>query len=210
LEGVRGKILGVNILKEGYVYTKDSYKSFEYAAFFQDNFHVPDKAAPVVFRLQRLLGAEPVYVYRAEGAGTPDGTETVLNIQHGRFGAAGDIAFSVERASDADSSGAIFTITVRGLNGNQVFVTEEEFPFLAPDGGYLDVIRIRAIADPTNAGFTNNLKLYVKIQGGQYAYAGMEVALLNAGTKVRYSGGVRYNEKWSRNLEFDHRKWINR
>lgn len=55
LVGVQGKRLGLTqIYKDGYyLVTNDMRHSFEYAAFFEENYHQPDAKTPVVFRLRK-------------------------------------------------------------------------------------------------------------------------------------------------------------
>lgn len=209
VSGVQGKRLGVAITKEGYWYTRDSGRSFEYAEFFDDQFHTPDKTHPVVFRLQKLMGAEPVYVFPVSGRTTPDGPALWLNVEQGKFEPTGDFSFAVSLGDKKTRMGQEYTIVVQAWNGATFAPTSEEFPFLAPEEGYQKELTVHQVADDPNYQLRRNIKLYAKLPGGRYAFVGMDVALIPGGD-VLLSGGVRYNEKWSKNLEFDHRKWINR
>src|ERR1035437_3096764 len=68
ITGIQGRRLTVSIRKEGYVYVgKDSIKSFEYAEFFDDLFHVPDPNNAVIFRLHKVMETEPLYLFGPSG-----------------------------------------------------------------------------------------------------------------------------------------------
>jgi len=208
--GAHGKGLNVSVRKQGYLPTRNAGGGFEYASFSDDMFHVPEKGSPVVFRLQKLIGAESVYVFRAETMAKPNSPPVILNVEMGKFTDEGNLSFAVEFGGERTDTGPAYTIRVTGLNGTELLPTTEEFPFFAPEQGYQGSFVLQQPARRENYEATKSLKFYVKLAGGRYAFVGMEIALSSQGTEVRLSGGVRYNDKWSQNLEFDHRKWLNR
>ena len=53
LDGVQGKRLQVRLKKDGYYTNADNPLSFEYASFFEPNYHNPDRQNPVIFRLRK-------------------------------------------------------------------------------------------------------------------------------------------------------------
>jgi hypothetical protein len=61
LRGVRGKSLIVDVSKSGYLSGKGGRATFEFAAFFEPFFYIPDSSTPVVFRLWKLGDSEPMY-----------------------------------------------------------------------------------------------------------------------------------------------------
>lgn len=212
LQGARGKILGVNILKEGYLYTEESSKSFEYAAFFQENFHVPDQAQPVVFRLQKLMGAEPMLKY-ITNTEIPVRVEPVLlNVETGKLGSEGDLAFNVSVGSNRGQYGPNFTLTIRALGGASFAFSEEEFIFNAPESGYRQEVVFNKLSSEPNYSRTQSYRIYVKTRSGKYAAVTGEITIregLSEG-KAGFHAIVYHNPSGSRNLEFDHRKWLNR
>jgi hypothetical protein len=209
LQGARGKLLGVNIVKIGYIHTRDSIKSFEYAAFFQDNFHVPDPAHPVVFRLQKLVDGEPYYEYPIYGNFPANGEFVRLNIADGKLGQSGELAIGV-RLEGSSERGPSYVVTVEARDGAGILATKDEFPFLAPETGYQNRLVVRQ--DPATPNYERSavLKLFLTLPGGRYAYVGVTVQIWDDARKVALSGGVRFTENWTRNLESDHRKKINR
>ena len=108
IKGIQGKGISVDILKDGYTYTRNSHGSFEYAAFYQDNFHVPDPNNPVVFRLHKTMEAEPLYEFSPYGYITPGGSPLILNIENGKIVAQGDLAFSVALGPETNRYGSDF------------------------------------------------------------------------------------------------------
>ncbi|MEJ0089790.1 MAG: hypothetical protein WDM80_08615 [Limisphaerales bacterium] len=93
MKNVQGKILGVFLSKSGYIFGHNSQGDFEYASFYQDNFHVPDPNHPVLFHLQKLTGAEPMYKYLPYGEIPLRGSPLVLDVKKGKVSSTGDLAF---------------------------------------------------------------------------------------------------------------------
>lgn len=209
LTGENGKRMTVDIMRQGYLPTRQSFQSFEYAEFFNELFHVPDLNQPVVFRMQKLMGTEPFYVYPFNGKTTPDGSALWLNVEQGTFARTGDLSFAVSLGQEKNRIGPEYVVIVQAWNGAMLMPTSEEFPFLAPEEGYQSTLRLPQWASDSNYQKQTNLKFYVKLPGGRYAFVGVEVNVIPGGDVV-LNGAVRYNEKWSKNLEFDHGKWINR
>ena len=212
LKGARGKILGVNILKEGYLYTKESSKSFEYAAFFQENFHVPDLTQPVVFRLQKLMGAEPMLKYITNTEIAVRAETVLLNVETGKLGREGDLAFSVSVGSNRGRYGPDYTLTIRTLGSASFAFSEEEFMFNAPESGYRQEVVFNKLSSDPNYSLTQSYRFYVKTRSGKYAVVTGEITIregLSEG-KAGFHTIIYHNPSGSRNLEFDHRKWLNK
>jgi hypothetical protein len=209
LKNIQGKRLGVQVSKDGYLSTRDWTKSFEYAAFFEGIFHIPDPNKPVIFRLQKLLGAEPTYVYRVHTTAKANGASLRLSVEKGAFDSAGEFEFS-SRLVERGPKGPEYTVTVQARNGASLAPTTEEFPFLAPEMGYQPTLTLHRTPDDSNYQLTDDLKFYARLADGRFAYVGMEITVVPGSDEIRFYGGLRRNVNWSRNLEFDHRKWINR
>lgn len=205
----KGKHMSVFVSKDGYLPTRESKGGYEYAAFHEPQFHVPDKAAPVVFRLQRLMESEPYYEFPVYGRFPADGTPIRLSLADGKLGAGGELLYRV-KLEETGKQEPGYSVVVEATDGIEIAATSEEFPFLAPESDY--VSRLEVHQRPGNPDYHNPtvLKLYVKLPGGKYAYVGTTATLWVTNREVALSGGVRYNERWSRNLEADHHKRINR
>lgn len=212
LQGARGKTLGVNIVKEGYLNTEESHNSFEYAAFFQENFLVPDQARPVVFRLQKLMGAEPMLKYITNTEIAVRVEPVLLNVETGKLGSEGDLAFSVIVGSGRGQYGPDYTLTIRANGGASFALSDEEFMFNAPESGYRRVVVYNRLSSAPNYSLTQPYRFYVKTRSGKYASVTGEITIregLSEG-KAGFHAIIYHTPSGSRNLEFDHRKWLNR
>ena len=212
LIGEKGKRLTVDILKRGYLPTKQSFQSFEYAAFFEDIFYVPDRNHPVVFRLQKLTGAEPMLKYLTNIEFTIGGAPVVLNVETGKIDETGDIAVTAAVVGDGSRNGPDYTITLRALNGAGFAFSDEEFMFLAPESGYRSEETFTQLTSRVGYNLVRTARFYVRTRSGKFAAVGLETTLYDwkNGGKAGFHTLVYYNPSGSRNLEFDQRKMINR
>jgi len=209
--GVRGKSLGIAVRKDGYVLTRESGGSFEYAEFSNDRFHVPDREKPAVFRLQKLLGAEPMikYITNAEVAVGP--SPVLLNVETGKLGTDGDLSFSILTGAKRQY-GPDFTIMLTAVNGAAFAFSEEEFMSNAPEAGYQTAAVFNKLASAPNYNRVQPYRLYLKTRSGKYAAVTGEITIregLSEG-KAGFHAIIYHNPSGSRKLEFDHRKWLNR
>jgi len=210
ITGIQGKGISVDILKEGYDSTKNSQGDFEYAAFYQDDFHIPDPNNPVVFRLHKTMEAEPLYEFSPHGYITPGGSPLILNIESGKIVAQGDLAFSVALGPETNRYGSDFIVTMRGLNGAGFAFSDEEFLSHAPGSGYRDIFTVTHKVNDPNYRPEQILRFYVRTGNGKYASVGARIIMWGDFSKADFEAGVYFNPSGSRNLEFDQNKWINR
>lgn len=209
--GIRGKGLDASIRKEGYLPTGHSKGWFEYAAFFDEKFHVPSRENPVVFRLQKLTGAEPMLKFITNAEVDVGPSPVVLNVETGKLGTDGDLSFSILTGAKGQY-GPDFTITLTAVNGAAFAFSEEEFMSNAPEAGYQTAAVFNKLASAPNYNRVQPYRLYVKTRSGKYAAVTGEITIregLSDG-KAGFHAIVYHNPSGSRNLEFDHRKWINR
>lgn len=210
LKGVQGKRLSIDILKEGYDRTHNSFGSFEYAAFFNDNFYVPDPNNPVIFHLHKTLEAEPLYVFSPYGYITQGGEPLILNVEKGKVTTQGDLAFSVTLGAETNRNGSDFIVTMQGLNGTGFVFSNEEFLSKAPESGYQNTFTITHKINVPNYKPEQVLRFYVRTGTGKYASVGVKIKLWGDFSKADFEAGIHFNPSGSRNLEFDQNKWINR
>lgn len=210
ITGIQGKGLSVDIFKDGYSRTDNSQGDFEYAAFYQDDFHVPDPNNPVIFRLQKLMGAEPMCKFLPYGDITIGGVPLTLNVENGKVAAQGDLAFFIVLGTETNRHGSDFTVVVQGLNGTGCIFSDEEFLFMAPEKGYQSTLSVNVKVDDPKYSPFQELRFYVRTGTGKYAAITAKVNLWNNWTGAGFSAIVYFNPSGSRNLEFDQNKWINR
>jgi hypothetical protein len=132
LSGAKGKNLGVEVRKEGYKhYFTGTQFSFEYAAYSEKSFHVPDRNNPVIFRLRKNRKTEPLIK-----------REVTLPI------AIGSPATFAMDPKNPDAPKVVFELLTNAqirdkqwsarisVPGGGLQATLEEFPFEAPESGY--------------------------------------------------------------------------
>jgi Carboxypeptidase regulatory-like domain len=207
--GIQGKRLVVTVYKEGYLHAKSGIQGFEYAAFYESNFYVPDPNNPVIFRMQKLLGAEPMYKFIPDGE-IALGQPLILNVEKGKVAAQGNLAISVEVGTETNHYGSDFIVNMEGLNGASFAFSDEEFLFNAPDSGYRSVFSVTHKVNAPNYHPEQPLRFYIRTGAGKYAAVEMEITMKNDLSKAHFLAIVYYNPSGSRNLEFDQNKWINR
>jgi len=210
LKDVQGKRLSIDILKEGYDRTHNSFGSFEYAAFFNDNFYVPDPNNPVIFHLHKTTEAEPLYVFSPYSYITPGGEPLILYVEKGKIVAQGDLSFSVALGAETNRYGSDFIVTMQGLNGAGFVFSDEEFMSQAPESGYQKTFTVIHKINVPNYKPEQVLRFYVKTGTGKYASVGVKIKLWGDFSKADFEAGIHFNPSGSRNLEFDQNKWINR
>jgi hypothetical protein len=209
ITGIRGKRLVIDVTKEGFLRTPTSRGSYEYAAFHEELFHVPDRDNPVVFHLQKLIGAEPMLKYLPNGHFSI-GEEVFLNVESGKFGQAGDLGIRVTSDSDQASATDGYSVVIRAESGAGFVMSEEPFMFKAPDSGYESEMTYNETAK--GAGSTRVVKasFYARSRSGKFASVELELHYLPKWNEVNFIAVIYFNPSGSHNLEFDQRKWLNR
>jgi hypothetical protein len=206
---IQGKGITISVSKIGYESESDWIQSFEYAAFYQDNFHVPDQNNPVLFHLHKLLGAEPMYQFEANSEITFDRPPVMLDVATGKFAQNGDFSFSL-RLDGRNEKEPDYTLQLGAQNNAGFILTTERFPFNAPENGYQTVMSIHQKAGETNYNSRQTFHFYAKSHDGKYGVVWFEVNVPRIGDTASCNATIRYNPSGSRNLEFDQNKWINR
>ena len=199
LTGAVGKALTVQVRKEGYKhYFSKNQSSFEYAMFAEPKYHEPNQAKPVIFVLRKNREAEPLIVRKNQ--------ETELKLGESRsftIGPSG-AAIIVERLAGEDSKARGWNARVR-VPGGGLVLTTDEFPFEAPESGYVEAIEITGETPhpPVWMGDRGAL-FFVKTPQG---YSRVTVHYVPSMTWV-YVDSLFNPKPGSRNLEFDPSKVI--
>jgi hypothetical protein len=143
LKGVRGKMLVIEIRKDGY-YTssKDNQFTFEYANPYEKNYHEADASKPVVFHLKRK-GVPAGVLSRYVKVPLPtDGSPVRFDLLTGKVSESGPLEVrSWKSAKDPVTGFADWRVLLKVQEGGLVETTEE-FPFLAPENGYTNTIEL--------------------------------------------------------------------
>jgi hypothetical protein len=210
ITGIQGRRLTVSIRKEGYVYVgKDSIKSFEYAEFFDNLFHVPDPNNAVIFRLHKVMETEPLYLFGPSGMIVAD-IPLSIDVASGKIVENGDFTFTIKLGKERGEFGPDYDISLEAHGGAGFVLTDEDFPSLAPEDGYRTTLTMQIKASDPDYQLSQNIRFYAKTRSGKYALIGVVISAPRTGAKGDFEAGIRYNPNGSRNMEFDQKNWINR
>jgi hypothetical protein len=207
LEGVQGKRLQVRVNKDGYYSNPQNPFTFEYAAFFEPNYHKPDRDKPVIFRLRKKGDVSKELIVRESLIGiTPNGSLHYIDLRTAQKASNGDIAISITRAARRDAGKYDWSLTIEGVNGAGLIESNEEFMFEAPEEGYLAHYKYRF--DVNSPDWQNQLRRNYFVRSGDGSvYARIEVKAM---PKYQDSAAVRVrffvNPTGSRNLEYQPNK----
>lgn len=208
LVGPKGKALTVNVFKNGY-HTSGGRggRGFEYAAFFEGNFHRPDRERPVIFRLTKKLDPEPLIARHVSEDLSYDGGAYYYDLQRGTVDrdvpASESLKFSFERSQSPQGKSFDWKVQVEAVNGN-LQETKDEFAQLAPEDGYAAVWQDSSVA--TAQPFRRSAQARFYVHTGDNRYARVDVELVhpnerNLGPNVTISSFL--NPSGSHNLEID-------
>ncbi len=161
LEGATGKGLLIAVRKEGYkpYFSKNQF-SFEYAMFADPNYHIPDKAHPVIFVLRKNRETEALIAHLNQEAELAPGQKKAFSI------GPGDAAVLVERLPNIGNGPGGWAARV-SVPGGGLVISTEEFPFEAPESGYSPVVEVtdKTPKPPTWSG-DNGAAFFVKTPKG--------------------------------------------
>ena len=197
----RGKVLTVQVTKDGYY----AYKAFPVGFFYagaNQNF-VPDAANPVVFRLKKKGTAEPLVQAEGKFSVPRNGTPVEIDLHTGKQVPTGQGHFRVECWTEEPKA--------RGLNynwkcritvpGGGLLVSTNQFDFQAPQAGYAELEEIdMPILLNEQWARTAKRNYFLKLNNGRYARASFEMISFN---NHFFKIGAFINPSGSRNLEFD-------
>jgi hypothetical protein len=209
LKNVRGKRLSVHVEKVGYVSTSaESNKSFEYSAFFEPNFYVPEEDKPIHFHLWKLENAEPLLYWRQTKTVNVNDETIWFDISRGTFGKTGDVAFSTRRGQTRAPREFDWSVRIEAAAGAGIAVTNDDLMFEAPETGYEAVWGDKTDPREPSYSVAKKIKFYLKSPEGKYAAIHAEIAHMNRPeAEIKLSAYV--NPTGSRNLQYDPLRRIN-
>lgn len=167
--------------KEGYLYSINTRKSFDYDPTDDPTgrypLHKPDAQRPVVFRVWKAQGGETVVKWEAHGSKAipQDGTFVAVDLLEHEFRAAESLAADFRVALTAEippnakpSYKCRWSVRIEAIDGGLV-VTADEYMYLAPESGYQTAVEF--VFDPANADWERGrqpIKFYLQSGGGTY------------------------------------------
>ena len=208
LTGKKGKGMSVLVGKDGYLGAPSSTtRSFEYSAFFEPHFHVPDKDNPVLFRLWKLEEAEPMYFWSKLKKMTVDGQKVWFDTKTGKFGGSGDVAFGTKRGTAYAPRQFDWSLTIEAAPGGGIALRNEELMFEAPEGGYEQSWTQDIGGKDESYAISKTVKFYLKTADGKYASIQAEIGHMTI-PEAEVNLLAYVNPSGSRNLQYDAKKRI--
>jgi hypothetical protein len=197
ITGIRGKVLEVIPSHPDYHFSRQTNRTaFDYAAFYEPHYHVPDAKNPVVFKMVRKGVPEPLIEF--ERRFVEFNQDRILEIKlPGKLTLVWKL---LESRWDHDPAKRLWKAELR-VEGAQLQQCLEEFPRLAPAQGYKPQIDLDlSTPQPPNwiAHDVGGL-FYVKGDEGSYGLLKIETSPGTRQANVKYL----HNPTPSRNLEID-------
>lgn len=179
LTGERGKGLDVYVTKEGYHAGVNSFGTYEYAAFFEWNYFVPNKDKPVTFQLSRKSKPEPLIVREACNTLSYEQGKYYYDLQRGsisrELSAGAGLKVVITRSQTAQGRTFDWTWAVEGVHAT-VQPTTDEFPQMAPVDAYVSSWSTEQKSNATNFQRSVEIRLYVHTGGECYALVDLQLS----------------------------------
>jgi hypothetical protein len=201
LEGEQGKFLSVRVNKDGYYAYKPFGEGFFYAGENQ-NF-IPDPNSPVVFHVRKKGEAEPLVRFRKTFHVPKDGTPVVIDLATGTQEVK-QTSLKVEcwTNDEGKRSGEKYDWKCRiSVPGGGLQFYNEEFPFLAPDMGYIPTDEIDMTVKP-NLSWGAEVERHYFIHTADGKFGRLIFRMIAGGDHFCLIESY-WNPSGSRNLEFD-------
>jgi hypothetical protein len=158
---------------------------------------------PVVFKMWKQRGAEPLIASGWHGNVTCDGVPLIFDLRNGKLAKDGNLRITCTRVPlqivPREHKRYDYSFQIAMLGGG-IQTTEDEFTYLAPEGGYAPSITLGAKAD--NTKWVGNVKqeFYIKTVDGHYGRLSVDwYADLSSPTHFEWDSSI--NPSGSRNLE---------
>jgi hypothetical protein len=200
LEGKTGRVLQVDVSKDGYYKPKNErLKSFDYAGFWEANYHEPDRAKPVLFRLLKKGQGEPLSAGEKQPTIPPDGTPVRLDLLNGaRASPQGQVEIAAVTNTEKYPPRMFDWQAAIAIPDGGLLEHNMEFPFEAPEEGYVPKVEIKMSASAPDWRRSLEKSYFIRF-GTPPKYGRMRVRINGASPKVFLDYAV--NPSGSRNLE---------
>ena len=194
-----GRHLEVRVSKDGYYTLKRQQISFDYAAFWEADYHVPDPNNPVLFHIRKKNQGEALRSGEIRPTMPADGTPMRFDLLNGgRLSPDGQLEIAAVTNTEKYPPKIFNWRATILVPGGGLIEHNAEFPFEAPEDGYQPSVGFDM---PTNAPDWKPLieKSYFIEFGSPPRYGRIQVQI-NGGSQ---KASVRYwvNPSGSRNLE---------
>ena len=199
ITGKKGRGITIRIAKEGYYTPKQQRTSFDYAAFWEANYHEPDGANPVVFRLLKKGQGETLSAGEAWPTIPADGTPVRLDLlNNARVSNDGQLEISAVTNTEKYPPPVFDWQAAIAVEGGGLLEHDAEFPFEAPEEGYVPKVEFQMPASAPDWRRSIEKSYFVRI-GTPPKYGRIRVRFNGASQKVSMHYAI--NPTGSRNLE---------
>jgi hypothetical protein len=164
IRNITGKLLGVKVGKEGYYTYHPNGDDFYYAG--QNQNFVPDPGNPVVFRLRKKGAGEALIHFHKNFRVPRDGTPVLVDLATGNLTQSSENSLVVEcwTGDDVKKQGWKYDWKCQvSVPGGGLQIYSEQFPFLAPQDGYV-------LSDLIDMTVTNNVSWAYDVQHNYYIH----------------------------------------
>jgi hypothetical protein len=204
LIGAYGAIVTVSsIEKDGFELSKKVDRHYSYT--LPADFH-PDLQNPVIFKMWKQQGKEPLVGSNWHGKVACDGTTNRFDLFHGRRSADGSLEIVCTRMplNLPPANTAPFTWNVQiTVIGGAIQPANDEFAYLAPETGYMPLLTYGQQADDSkwDRQMPMPKDYYIKTSDGHYGRLSLEWdrAFWQSPTILKWDCSI--NPSGSRNLE---------
>jgi hypothetical protein len=136
--GKTGRGITIRISKEGYYTPTRQQISFDYAAFWEANYHEADANRPVIFRLRKKGLAKALSTGEARPTIPADGTPVRLDLLNGgRVSTDGQVEIAAVTNTEKYPPRSFDWQASIALREGGLLEHDLEFPFEAPEEGYV-------------------------------------------------------------------------
>jgi hypothetical protein len=204
LVGVNGKSISIDINKKGYRRVPGYInRNFEFAAFFQSDFYLPDSANPVIFHLWKFRDPDPMYALRVmSSALTVDNKVVWLKVLKGSVIESSQVGVSVMR-NDPTNQLSGYTITIHADEGAGVTLADvnDTLMYEAPESGYQPKVQIEEKAGGGDSG-GKEFGIYLHTSDGNYAAMKMQINIYQSANAKVSPRRLYLNPSGCRNLQY--------
>jgi hypothetical protein len=202
LIGAYGAIVTVSsIEKDGFELSKKVDRHYSYT--LPADFH-PDPQNPVIFKMWKQRGKEPLVGSAWHGKVACDGTPVDFDLYHGWRNTEGSLQITCTRTplNFEMTSRQPFDYKVEiAVSGGGIQPTGDEFTYLAPEGGYSPSVTIERKAGDPKWGGGLRQEFYIKTAKGEYGRLSVEWDSGHRPSPTPFKWDCSINPSGSRNLE---------
>jgi hypothetical protein len=212
ISGMKGRTLGIGLDKDGYEYGGDQ-GPFQFTEMVAEaeRYH-PDKRNPIVFRMWKLQGAEPLIYFERRAFKLPsDGTPVRIDLATGKkVASGGDLIVTLQQPMAQPGQWLHHYAWNAELKAGGLMESTDALMYLAPEDGYRASLVYGEKGDERLQNFTINKRFYLKTADGRYARVKMDLTSQTNPDHPSTIGLIWWLNPTPghRNLEFDPAKTI--